>query len=205
MEISSIILAGGKSLRLGRDKAVEEFNGESLVRRVVSSLNFLNSDIIIVTDAKKAPMGLEDSNRLRLTTDLYPAKGPLVGIYSGLMASNTRYNLVVACDMPFLNQPLLSYMTQIAEGYDVVMPRLDQQVEPLHAIYSRDCLKAIEEMFHQNKYSVNQLCEKVKVRYVEKAELDRFDPQHLSFFNINNEEKLKRAKELAHRIKDTVS
>jgi molybdopterin-guanine dinucleotide biosynthesis protein A len=200
LDITSIVLAGGRGLRLGRDKATETINGQSLIKRVVSSLSFLDSDIIIVSGSDKAALGLDGYPGLRAVNDAYPGKGPLVGIYSGLMASASEYNLVVACDMPFLNRELLAYLLKERADYDVVLPRLDNMVEPLHAVYSRACLPTIEEMFRQGKYGVHQLFELVKVCYVEADEIDRFDPGRMSFFNINTEANLAAARELAGRI-----
>ena len=200
MDITSIVLAGGKGLRLGRDKATEILNGQSLVKRVVTSLSSLTSDIIVVSESDKDSLGLDGYPGLRVVSDVYPGKGPLVGIYSGLTASASSYNLVAACDMPFLNLELIAYLLKETDGYDVVLPRLDNMVEPLHAVYSRACLPTIEEMFRQGKYGVHQLYELVKVRYVEADEIDRFDPHHISFFNVNTEANLAAAREMAGRI-----
>ncbi|MFC2032541.1 molybdenum cofactor guanylyltransferase, partial [Chloroflexota bacterium] len=130
-------------------------------------------------------------------TDIYPGKGSLGGVYTGLTASDSFYNLVIACDMPFLNQSLLKYMMQLSVDFDVVVPRLGNMVEPLHAVYSKACLMPIESMLKQGKLSVFKLFTQVKVRYVEAEEIDRFDPEHLSFFNINTKADLERAKKLA--------
>ncbi len=200
MDITSIVLAGGRGLRLGRDKATETINGQSLVKRVVASLSSLTSDIIVVSGNDKSFLGLDGYPRLRVVADAYPGKGPLVGIYSGLTASSAEYNLVVACDMPFLNRELIAYLLKETGGYDVVLPRLGDMVEPLHAVYSRACLSTIEEMFRQGKYGVHQLYDLVKVRYVETDEIDRFDPRHMSFFNINTEANLAAAREMAGGI-----
>lgn len=200
MDISAIVLAGGRSQRLGREKATETINGQSLIKRVITSLSFLNSDIIIVSGSDKAALGLSGYPRLRVVADAYSGKGPLVGIYSGLTASASAYNLAVACDMPFLSRELLTYLLKERAGYDVVLPRLDNTVEPLHAVYSRACLPAIEEMFRRGKYGVHQLFELVKVRYIEADEIDRFDPRHMSFFNVNTEANLAAARELVGRI-----
>ncbi|MBA7571403.1 putative molybdenum cofactor guanylyltransferase [subsurface metagenome] len=196
MNITCIVLAGGKGLRLGRDKAQDTIGNRTLLQRVVSRVSLFSSDIIIVTASKKQclsqPIGYPE---LRIVTDTYPGKGPLGGIYTGLAASDSICNLVVACDMPFLNQALLNYMVQISAGFEIVVPRLGSLVEPLHAIYSKECLAPIEHLLKQGALSVSNLFALVKVRYVEAVEIDRFDPEHLSFFNINSEADLKRAKE----------
>jgi len=197
LDISCIVLAGGKGLRLGQNKALEVIGNRSLLQWVVSGLSFFNSDIIIVTATKQSFSQFIDYPKLRTITDIYPGKGPLGGIYTGLAASDSFYNLVVACDMPFLNQALLSYMIQISASFDMVTPRVGDMVEPLHAVYSKGCLAPIEEMLKQGNLKVYELLNLVKVRYVDAEEINRFDPKHLSFFNINTEADLETAMELA--------
>ncbi|MFC1908103.1 molybdenum cofactor guanylyltransferase [Chloroflexota bacterium] len=120
MEIGCIVLAGGKGLRLGHEKASEVVGNKSLIQRVVSSLSFFNSTIIIVTAAKQFLPQFIGYQELRIVTDTYPGKGPLGGIYTGLATSDSFYNLVVACDMPFLNRALLDYMIRISANSDLV-------------------------------------------------------------------------------------
>ncbi len=196
MAINGIVLAGGKGLRLRRNKALEAVGDKSLLERVISTLNLFQGDIIIVTSREQSLPHSIDFPKLRIVADAYPGKGALGGIYTGLMASGSPHNIVVACDMPFLNHDLLDYMVQLAPDYDVVVPRLGKMVEPLHAVYSRNCLTAIESLLKQNSLSITRLFSLVRARYVEAEEIDRFDPRHLSFFNINTEADLKRAREL---------
>jgi len=196
LDISCIVLAGGKGLRLGRKKTLETINNATLLQTVVSQLAFLNSDTIIVTANEESFPRLTGS-KLRVVTDIYPGKGPLAAIYTGLKISDSFYNLVVACDMPFLNRDLLRYMVQVAPDYDIVVPRVGDMVEPLHAIYSKECLVPIETLIKQDSLSVNRLFALVRTRYVETEEIDRFDPQHLSFFNINTQDDLRKARKLA--------
>ena len=197
MDISCIVLAGGEGLRLGRDKTLETFGNTSLLERVVFNLSLFDSDIIIVTATKRALPQSIDYPKLRVVADIYPGKGALGGVYTGLVASESLYNLVVASDMPFLNQALLRYMVQLADGFDLVLPRLgNNMIEPLHAVYSKNCLATIKNLLEQGKMRFTDLLTLVKVRYVEAEEIDWFDPRHLSFFNINTEADLKTAREL---------
>ncbi|MBL7124850.1 MAG: molybdenum cofactor guanylyltransferase [Dehalococcoidales bacterium] len=197
MDIGFIVLAGGKGLRLGQDKASETIGDRSLLERVVSRLASFDSDILIVSASERTFPQLNGYPRLRTVADIYLNKGPLGGVYAGLKASDSFYNFVVACDMPFLNQALLRYMMQISAGFDLVVPRLGELVEPLHAVYSRACLAPIESLLRQGDLILRRLFALVEVRYVEAEEIDRFDPQHLSFFNVNNEADMERAKKLA--------
>ena len=197
MDIASIVLIGGKGLRLGHEKASGIVGNKSLIQWVVASLSFLNSDIIIVTAATQVFPRFTGYPRLRIVTDIYHGKGPLGGIYTGLAASDSFHNLVVACDMPFLNQALLDYMIQISTGVDLVIPRLGDTIEPLHAVYSKGCLAPIECLLKQGNLSIREFFTSVRVRYVEAAEINKFDPQHLSFFNVNTKADLETAREIA--------
>ena len=198
MDISCIVLAGGEGLRLGRDKTLETFGNTSLLERAVFNLSLFDSDIIIVTATKQVLPQSIDYSKLRVVADIYPGKGALGGVYTGLVASESLYNLVVASDMPFLNQALLRYMIPLADGFDLVLPRLgNNMIEPLHAVYSKNCLAAIKNLLEQDKMRFADLLPLVKVRYVEAEEINRFDPRHLSFFNINTQANLAMARELA--------
>ncbi len=200
MDVGGIILAGGKSLRLGHDKVVETIGSKSLLQQVVSRVGLICKDIIIVTDRERDISQVVSRAMLRMTTDIFPGKGPLGGIYAGLVTSDYSYNLVVAGDMPFLNEALLRYMIKLTDSFDIVVPRVGDMVEPLHAVYSKECLATIEGMFRQESLSVNHLLRLVRTRYVDTAEIDRFDPRHLSFFNINTKADMEKARELARGI-----
>ena len=203
LTITSIILAGGRSSRLGREKLAEVIAGKSLIERAVSTLISLSQEILIVISQKQArsSLSLYTYPEAKTVLDLYPGKGSLIGIYTGLVNSTNFLNLVVACDMPFLNLDLLHYMVKVAPGFDVVIPRIDDQMEPLHAVYSKNCIEPMESLIKQDNLKVTAFFDSVKVRYIGKEELDRFDPERLSFFNINTEADLKRARILAAREK----
>ncbi len=197
LKISCIVLAGGKSLRLGRDKVLEVIGSSNLLQRVTSQLECFSSDIIVVIADGKLSSHFSGYPGSRIVTDIYPGKGALGGIYTGLAASDSPYNLVVAGDMPFLNQALLQYMVQVSPGFDLVVPRVGDLVEPLHAVYAKSCQAPIKRLLNQGEIRVRALFGLVKVRYVEADEIDRFDPKHLSFFNINTEADLETAQRLA--------
>ena len=199
MDISCVVLAGCKGLRLGQDKALETIGNKRLLHWVVSYLSLFKSNIIIVTAEKQSLPQIIDYPELRIVTDAYPNKGPLGGIYTGLATSDSLYNLVVACDMPFLNYALLDYMLRISPDFDLVVPRLGDMVEPLHAVYSKTCLAPIQSLLEQGNLSIRGLFSLVRVKYVEATEINRFDPEHLRFFNINTKADLQMARELLRR------
>lgn len=181
---------------MGRDKVSELIGNEGLLQRVVSRLEVFGSEIIIVAAVGQSFPQFADHPKVSIETDIYPGRGSLVGLYTGLIASNSFYNVVVASDMPFLNQALLRYMVRLSTGFDAVVPRLGKMVEPLHAVYSRGCLATIERLLEESNMAVRDILPLIKVRYVETEEIDMFDPTHLSFFNINTEADLEKAREL---------
>lgn len=139
--------------------------------------------------------------KTRIVTDIYPDTGPLGGICTGLTVTNSFYSLVIASDMPFLSRPLLDYMAKGVAGFDVVVPRLSEnKVEPLHAVYSKECLPYAIRHLEMGDRNIISFLPEVRVRYIEVAEIDRFDPGHLSFFNINTEADLKMAREMAGKL-----
>ena len=194
--MTSIVLAGGKNLRLGRSKVLETIGGKSLIEHVVERLSPLTSQMLIVTSGEQ--FDLPAACKAEILVDLYPGKGPLGGIYTGLTASQSSHSVVVACDMPFLNTELLRYMIEQSRDFDAVVPRLGEgMVEPLHAIYSKSCQGNMKTRLERNQLGVHSFLNTVRVRYVERAECQRLDPQLLSFFNINYQSDLDRAIALA--------
>lgn len=197
--MGSIILAGGSGSRMGQDKCSIVLNGKSLLRRTMDHLNELGEEIILVIGEGQLPPRPQLRDNVKIARDSYKGKGPLMGIYSGLKASRDDYSLVVGCDMPFLNVSLLRYMAELAPHFDVVTPRVDGLPEPLHAVYSRRCINVIEEIMEKGRFKVNTILERVRVRYVEEREIDLFDPDHLSLFNVNTPTDLERAERILNR------
>jgi molybdopterin-guanine dinucleotide biosynthesis protein A len=202
LDISCIILAGGKSLRLGHDKITEKVGKTTLLEKVISRIDSLCKDIVIVTAEERTFKKFRDNPKVKTVSDIFPGRGSLGGIYTGLVKSETFYNLVIAADMPFLNGELLAYMTEVADGFDYVIPRIGTFFEPLHSIYSKNCISPMETMIKNNRRVIIELFDFVKVRYIEAEEIDRFDPEHLSFFNINTMEDLELARKIADGVKE---
>jgi len=192
--VTAIVLAGGKGKRLGQAKATLKLGERTIIEEVVNQMAGLASEVIVVTSPSQND--LPHSINVQVFTDIYPGKSALGGVYTGLVKSNNRYNVVVACDMPFLNLDLLEYMISLVSGVDIVTIKVGCNVEPLHAVYSRDCLEHIENMFEKDDLQVSHLLDAVKVRYIDEDELDKYDPHHLSFFNINSKTDLARAKKI---------
>jgi molybdopterin-guanine dinucleotide biosynthesis protein A len=183
-------------LRLGRVKALERINTQSLIERTIDCLSTVSQALLVLTSKEQLRLIVAARLKGKLIVDIYPGKGVLGGIYTGLTSADGFYSLVVGCDMPFLNRDLLCYLIDLAPNFDVVVPKIDGMLEPLHAVYSRDCLAPIKELIDKDKLGVSKLFNLVKTRYVGKDEIVKFDPQCLSFFNINTLDDLRKAKDL---------
>jgi molybdopterin-guanine dinucleotide biosynthesis protein A len=199
MKASAIILWGGKEKRFGgHNKALASVGGRRVIDRVIGTLSLLSDQIIIVTSPEK---DIPPEYNATIVRDQYPGKGPLGGIYTGLLSVNNEYAIVAGCDMPFLNIQILEYMLNIATGFDIVVPRLGgRMVEPLHAVYARACAPKMKARLDTGKLSISPLFSELKVRFLEKEEYLPLDPQMHSFFNINFQEDLERANRIAAEI-----
>ncbi len=182
--VNGIVLAGGKNLRMGRNKALEKLGGQTLIERAVGRLQTIVVRIIVVTAAVQDE--LPSLGNTQIVPDVYPGKGPLAGIYAGLLASDADQHIVVACDMPFLNTSLLSHMVALALGHDAVIPRLENgMIEALHGVYRRTCLAVLKRRLDEDRLRIQPALEELDVLYIKEADCRRFDPELLSFFNIN--------------------
>lgn len=192
--LTAIILAGGKSSRIGPDKnkSMLRLNGEYLIDIVRSKLKCIVGDNIIIAGPPERYLSYK-----QVVPDLFFQKGPLAGIYSGLRASPSQYNLVVGCDMPFLEVKLLKYMTENISSNDIVIPRYsDGYIEPLCAIYSKRCLETIEKNLVEHIFSVRAIFPHLKVKFIEEEEIKKYDPKFYSFFNVNFKHDFRKAEEL---------
>lgn len=190
--MTGIILAGGKNLRMGENKAFLEINGQRIIDHTRTIFQELFAEIILVTNS---PFPYLDLN-LRMVADLFPGKGALGGIFTGLFYSSFSHAFVAACDMPFLNKELISFLMSLAPKYDIVIPKTEDGLQPLHAIYSQKCLPHMENLLRQGNLKIIDFFHLVRKREVLTNELIPFDPLLKSFFNVNTPADLARAKEL---------
>ncbi len=187
--MTGIILAGGENKRMGVDKAFLTVAGMPMIEHVLRALRSVVRQIIIVTNSPERYSAYD----ARVVTDRLDQRGPLTGMYSGICSSESEYNIVVACDMPFLNAGLLSYLMELAPGYDAVVPAVGEQTEPLHAVYSKKLLPVIEERIRENERRIQGIFVRANVRYVTEKEISRFDPERRSFINLNTPQQYKEA------------
>ena len=183
--LTGIILSGGKSIRMGENKAFIEIEGVPIIHRIQTLFKNLFQEVIIVSNQKDLFLNLES----KVYSDLLPQRGVLGGLYTGLFFSSFPYSFCVACDMPFLKEAVIEYLIKNAEGYDVIVPKTKDGLQPLHAIYSKNCLEPMKELIDHGRYKIIDIYPMVKVRIIEE-ELAYLDPMGESFININTPEEL---------------
>lgn len=179
--VTGLVMAGGRSRRMGMDKATVLLEGQTLLDRTVAKLQGLCSEIIVV-GREADPEGRPG---IKWISDVRPGCGPLGGLYSGLLAATSRYCLAAACDMPFLSNPLLAYLVGLADKYDVVMPRLRNELQPFPALYSKSCTGPIAKQMETRDLKMTSFLADVRVRFVEESEMAPYDPDNWSFFSVN--------------------
>jgi molybdopterin-guanine dinucleotide biosynthesis protein A len=192
MDVSGVILAGGKNVRMGVNKAFLEVNGQRMIDRTVSLFEKLFDEVIVVTNAPLAYSYLE----VRIVADIVPESGALGGLYTGLLHSSCEHTFVAACDMPFLKREAIRYIVDQRNGFDVVLPHLEDGLHPLHAVYSKRCVKWIEELMEQRVFRIVGFFHKAKVREVRAEELLSFDEELRCITNINTPEDFEKVKRL---------
>ena len=186
--MTAIILAGGKAKRIKKSKAFLMVGQTTIIEGQTEILKRIFDHLLIVANHSSTYQGLG----ARIVSDIIPQKDSLGGIYTGLIASEDVYNFILACDMPFIQLDFITYMIDQIEDYDVVIPQWEGKFEPLHAIYSKKCIKPIEQLVRENNLKIVDLLPQVKTRVIDEREIKRFDSQKLSFININTEEDYRR-------------
>jgi molybdopterin-guanine dinucleotide biosynthesis protein A len=186
-------MAGGKSSRMGTDKSFVPFLGKPLIEHVLERVDGLGDDVIIITNSPERYAYL---NR-PLFGDVYPEHGPLGGLHTALFQADHPHILVVACDMPWLNRPLLNYMLSLRGTADVIAPRWQERPEPLHAIYSKNCLGPVEANLKARQLKLTSFYNRVVVRFLDPDDIGRLDPEGRSLANVNTPGDLAQASKLS--------
>ena len=201
--MNAVILAGGNSSRMGFDKTFIKVGGLTLIERQIKLLYSLFEKIIVVTNNQRKSRSLyeiADKNRLKnveIIQDIILGQGPLGGIYSGLKASNSIYNFVVACDMPFINERLVKYMIKNIKNFDIFIPKIDNKFHPLCGVYSKNCVSVIGRLLLQDRLKVSDMFSKLNAKFISKKKLQSFDKDLLCLENINTLQDLKKLKDLS--------
>jgi molybdopterin-guanine dinucleotide biosynthesis protein A len=183
-DTSAIVLAGGRSSRMGTPKALLPFDGEPLIVHIVATLRRIFTGIVVVAAVGQdlPPMDV------KLVRDEVPYQGPVGGIYYGLTAAAGEAGFVTSCDSAFLNAGLIFHLVSQLPGHDVVVPYWEGRFQPLQAVYRRSVLPLLAEQLARGELRPIQLFDRVRTRRIDEEEIRRFDPDGMSFFNMNTPE-----------------
>ncbi len=190
LEITGIILAGGKSKRIGVNKALQKLGNERLIDIIKNKIKNKCSKIIISANSIETLNTYPSSQE-----DLIRNIGPLGGIYTCLKKTHTKYNLVVSCDTPFINNGLIEYLIKNIINYDVIVPKINNFAHPTIGIYSKTFLKYIEESISDKDYNLYRIIKKSNYKTVDIKKEHEFYNENL-FFNINTQEDLLTARKI---------
>lgn len=188
------IIAGGKSARMGQDKAFVKLAGKPLIQHVIErSRNLGQSETILIVNQP----GRYEHFGFAMYRDVCPNKGSLGGIYTALTYAQSPHTLVIACDMPFIQTELLRFMiAQISDAIDIVVPRIGGYPQGLHAIYSQSCRQPIQEQLAANRLKVIRFYDRMHVCYLDESDYEPYDVDGCSFVNLNTPAELQQARKL---------
>jgi molybdopterin-guanine dinucleotide biosynthesis protein A len=193
MRVTGVIQAGGKSTRMGgQPKALVELGGQRIIDRVVAALTGAVDDLLLVTNTPE----LYASLGLPMVPDVYPDHGSLGGLYSGLKAASGEAAFMVACDMPFVRADVIRLVVERAPLGDVVIPRVGEQLETMHAAYQKSCLPHMQARLLAGRLKIVGFFELVRVVEIPEAEVRRLADPARVFMNVNTPDELARARAL---------
>lgn len=187
--VTAAIMAGGKSTRMGTDKAFVPLQGKPMIEHVLERVEGLGDETILIANEAEKYSFLN----LPIFGDIYVNCGPLGGLHSALYHASFPHVLVVACDMPWLNPQLLAFMLSLRHTADAIVPRWSKFPEPLHAVYGSQCLGPIETNLQAKNLKLISFYAQVDVRYLDQTAISAFDPEGRSFSNVNTPEDLNSA------------
>ena len=190
-DLTAFVLAGGKSTRMGREKATVELGGRTLLERALELASAVAAEALIV--GPRAEFELYG----RVVEDVYPGRGPLGGIHAALWESPTELNLILAVDTPFLEARFLEYLVAQAResGAVVTLPRTADGFHPLAAVYRRAFRETAEQALQEGRNKIDTLFAEVETRILEAEELKRFAFAPAIFENLNTPQDVERARQ----------
>ena len=191
--MTGLIIAGGKSRRLGIDKRFLDIGGRTCIQRVLDAYRGVFDEILIVADAVE----LFRSLGVRVVVDLIPGRAALGGLYTGLHYAASERVFAAAADMPWITPATIQIVLDRACAGDIVIPDLEGKLQPMHAVYSKSCLPFLRTLLEAGTLKVQELCKcpELRVQRIPQAVFTGVDPHLRSFFNINTPEDLAQAKE----------
>jgi len=197
LPLTALVLAGGRGTRLGRDKALVAVNGTTMIERVVRLVRSVCDEILLLGGDPKE-LGFLG---LPVVPDSVPGEGPLPALRGGLEAMRHPWAFATSCDAPFLNPRLIEYLWKLRGVHQAVVPftAMDRQPKPLCALYSKSCLPAIRKVLDGGERKMTAFYGGVRFLLVPEDNLRLVDPYLLSFHNVNTQEDLRIAEEIASK------
>jgi molybdenum cofactor guanylyltransferase len=192
METTGIILAGGKSSRMGTNKALLKIHGKTVIERIAEELSATVDHLIVVTNTPEEYAFLQ----LPMIEDRFIDRGPLAGIEAGLSLSTTEKNLIVACDMPFISAQLGSYLLSKLADCQAVVPERDGQRHPLFAAYKKEVRNCAEMFLKEEKLAIRNMLNCIQTMYINIDSL-KLPVNEISLFNMNHPEEYKKAEDIS--------
>ncbi|UAC47977.1 molybdenum cofactor guanylyltransferase [Bacillus aquiflavi] len=200
MGATCIILAGGKSSRMGTNKALLKIEGITVIERMINELTKIVKHVLVVTNQ------FDDYSFINvpLVEDHYKGKGPLAGIQAGLNAVKTEKNMIVACDLPFVSSRLAKELLVELDKYDAVVPEINGQLHPLFGAYHKDCLQVVNRLLDSVQLKIRQLLNQVHVKIKTSEDFAKFSASYMNIalYNMNNRQEYEEAVKL---VKDHVT
>lgn len=200
MDSTAIILAGGKSSRMGTNKALLTIDGKKVIERIVEDLKPIVNNMIIVTNSFEEYEFLH----IPMVEDEWKGIGPLAGIHAGLSASQTQKNILVACDMPFISPRLGTILLDQLSDYEAVVPEISGQLHPLFAVYHRDIRDKIKDAIQRDQLRIRSIFNDIHVNIITETDLKKlgFQIQESALFNMNHPEEYEQAKGISLNIQE---
>lgn len=195
MKAAAIILSGGKSSRMGTNKALLKINEKTNIERIADTLKVSFNDIILVTNHPEDYQFLG----LKMVSDQYPDSGPLAGVHAGLVSTNADTNFIVACDMPFVSVELAEVLVNECADYDAVIPVINGVQHPLFAVFQKRVMGEVARSIEAGRLRMKHLLDTLNVRYVTEKDLQAYSSIDLErvFFNMNHPNEYEDAKKWA--------
>ena len=195
--VTGIILAGGKSSRLGRDKAWEDVGGQRIIDRVIGALQSSCDEVLIIGDRPERQNELSIPKCIQYRSDELKGRGSIGGLYTGLKSSDTLWSLVVACDMPFISRELIQFMLSIISKNrcDAIVPVINGRYQPTHALYNSTCIPFIEKNISSGNFRMDSYFDEIYLEEISEDVINSIEGAELSFFNVNTEDDLFTARE----------
>lgn len=195
MAASGVILSGGKSSRMKYNKAFADLEGQRVIDIIINKIRNYFDELIIITNEPELYQGLG----ALVYTDIFPGQGPIAGIHSALSHARNDILFLMACDMPFIKIDLIKYMINTIGDDDCIVPVINNQLQPLAAVYTSKCKPLMTECLENNQLKLTRVFEQLKTRFIYEDEMKMFGDVQKIFFNVNDPAALEKAREMVRR------